>query len=164
MIKFLQLTRKNLIRGLGLCFLIFYGFMIIMLIILAIIKNNVSEFLSVEAIFYGAVFSCGISIFIMILAFITEYYEFALQQNIFNRIPFSQLPQIGFARTQIFKGSTWKLYKEVYHNRINNYHVIADLNGKKKISFTFLAKGGNHFALPLQQHREVELAISNVGV
>lgn len=164
MIRFLQLTRKNLIRGFGICFLIFYGFVIIMLAVFAIIKNNVTEFLSLEAIYHGVVFSCGISVFIMVLAFLTECYEFSLQQKIFNRVPFSQFNQIGFVRMQIFQGSIWKLYKEVYHSKINDYHVIADLRGRKKITFTFLAKGGNSLAFSPGSHREVELELSNIGL
>jgi len=165
MFHFFLLCRKNFLKATALSGIIFFSLMLIFLIALAISKNDWQEFHDISTLAMLPLFSIGLALFCILLAFFTEYNEFNNLQKIFHRIPFSELSSIGFRKTQLFANSFWKLYKEVYCTAINGYTVVADVQTKGNLSFTVLAN--NYAGRPLQspeQYREVQVYATSAGV
>ena len=131
MLYFLKVSFRNLLKATLLTTTTFYVLVLIMGIAIAISNENWSEFFSIQGhmlLFFGAV---GIAVMVMLIAFVSEYFEFRMQHNVLQKVPFVSLPAIGFHRTMLFGKTFWKLHKEVYAALIGDYLVVADVPNKK---------------------------------
>lgn len=165
MLLFLKASSRNLIKATAVCAAIFFVILLIIAVAISASNNDWSEFRSLKDIMLIPLFSIGLSCMIMVIAFFSEYNEFKIQQTIFGKAPFSQLPTIGFEKIQLFTSSFWKLYKEVYAHKINDYLVIADFESKKAVSFVLLTAVTPSLRLPVpEQYREVEIYSKPAGL
>jgi hypothetical protein len=165
MITFLGLIYKKLLFAIGISALLFYVVLLIMMVALAIAKDNPGEFMSMEVILMNIPISIGCAIMVIIIAFFTEYYDFYLQRKLFQKKPFSQLGEIGFVPVQLLEKSKWKFYKEAHCARINGFYVLADKYSKGKGNFTLLT----HQVSPLniqipEKYREIESSKNDAGI
>jgi hypothetical protein len=115
----------------------------------------------------GLAMSLGLSLFIIILAFFSEYREYAVLQMVLKKTPFNRLHEINFREKKLFTGKfPWKLYKVVHTARVNGFLVAADTATKKRLSFYFLTDRGTQvtFATTVQNFRDVEIISTAAGV
>ncbi|HEU5145940.1 MAG TPA: hypothetical protein VFT90_04460 [Chryseosolibacter sp.] len=165
MLYFLKASRRNFLKATGLCTLICFVVLLIIGIVISISNNSWSEFLSIQALIILPLFSIGLSSMVMVIAFLSEYNEFRIQQATFAKAPFSGLPSIGFQKIKLFASSFWKLHKEVYVSRLNDYLIIADTDSKKTVSFTLLTTRDPQLRLPAPEHyRDIEVYSKSAGL
>ncbi|MBL0740755.1 hypothetical protein [Chryseolinea lacunae] len=163
--SFFNLTRRNLIKGTILCSIIFFVVMFSLILVLAITKNAWHEFLGADALIMLPIFSIGLSVILMAIAFYTEYVEYANKQKVFQRQPFSQLASVGFVGIKLLDNSLWKLHKEAYLATIDNYQIIADHNGTTSVSFTVLLNSAINMRMPApEQYRALEISSKSAGL
>jgi len=163
---FFSLTKKKLFKALWIGFLLLYVPFLVFLFTLAVITNNLTELFRLEILLlYVPLFSLALVLFILVLSFFSEYFEFRLNHQMFTKEPYNRLESIGFRKFVMFEKSFWKLYKEAYLNSINGYLVIADSMGKNYISFTVLTPFRNivQFQLP-PKYRELGLITNKAGI
>lgn len=99
---------------------------------------------------------------IILLAFVTEFNEFRLQQNIFNRI---SLDTIGFVKIQLMKNNWWRLYKEAYAGSIHDFFVVGDFHTKDKLSLTILSARDLNPQIKIpDQYRDIEVLTGSAGL
>jgi hypothetical protein len=99
---------------------------------------------------------------IILLAFVTEFNEFRLQQNIFNRI---SLDTIGFVKIQLMKNNWWRLYKEAYAGSIHDFFVVGDFHTKDKLSLTILSARDLNLQIKIpDQYRDIEVLTGSAGL
>jgi hypothetical protein len=162
MLIYFKIVQQRLIKAFLICTAIFSIALGVMLVLLAVSKNDFEEFLSVEALAYSVVVAAVISIFILLLGFFSEFNEFRMQQNLLNKIP---LASIGFVKIQLLKNSLWKLYKEAYAVYVGNFYVIADFYAKGKISFAILSSRNLNLQIQLpNKYREIEVFPESSGI
>lgn len=162
MLAYFKVVQGRLFRAYWIITVVLCLALLIMLVILAVSQNNFKEFLSPEAVAYSVILSASLSIFILILAFFSEYNEFQLQQALFSKIP---IATIGFVKVQLMKNSLWKLYREAYAASKGGFHVIADFYTKSKISFSILSE--RDLNIPIQtpdKYREIEIFPESTGM
>lgn len=165
MLYFLKASARNLLKAMALCVALFFIILLMIAIAICTRNNDWSEFFSVGGIIILPLSSIGLSFMIMVIAFLSEYNEFRIQQIIFGKAPFSLLPSIGFKTIKLFASSLWKLHKEVYAHRIDDYLVIADLDSKKAASFVLLTAVAPKLRLPVpEQYREIEIYSKSAGL
>lgn len=117
--------------------LIFFVLFAALMVPVAIANGVARDLLAPEALL-TPLFFIGLALFIMSIAFVSEFVEYKKQQASFSRRPFSELDQIGFIKTVLFKKRFWKLYKEVFAANFGGFLVVADIHTKSDIKFTFL--------------------------
>jgi hypothetical protein len=165
MLYFLKASSRNLLKATALCTLIFFVILLIIGILISVSNNDWSEFLSIEGIIILPLSSIGLSLVIMVIAFLSEYNEFRIQQIIFGKAPFSELPSIGFEKIKLFASSFWKLHKEVYAATLNEYLIIADADSKKTVSFVLLTAVHPQLRLPVpEQYRKAQIYSKSAGL
>ncbi len=166
MIEFFRLScRKIFIIWMAVS-LLFFSLLSIAIILLYVFNGENIE--KVDSYFLTAVYlllGCiGLAFLMMILVFFSEYREFYVYRKLFQKVPFSQLDQVGFAPTPLLKSGIWKLYKEVYAAQINKFHVVAEQSGKA-MAFTILTdEDVNVKTVPIQHFRNAYVTGSQAGV
>jgi uncharacterized membrane protein len=162
MLNYFKIVQSRLVKAFLICTAIFSIALGVMLVLLAVSKNDFEEFLSMEALAYSVVVAAVISIFIVLLAFFTEFNEFRMQQNLLSKIP---LASIGFVKIQLLKNSLWKLHKEAYAAYIGNFYVIVDFYAKGKVSFAILSSRDLNLQIQLpNKYREIEVFPESSGI
>src|SRR5687768_9603879 len=115
MIEYFNKTRRKLFRGLAISTGIFFAVVFILMMLLILTKPDFEKIDSWSAfIIYILLFSFGLSIFILILAFFSGYYEYQFKERAFSKSPFNQLATIGFNKVKILEKSGWVLIEEVF--------------------------------------------------
>lgn len=162
MISYLKLIRVSLFKAYIASTVIFYLALIIMLVILAIAKNDIEEFLSPQAFGYSGLLSAALSVFIIMFGFFAGYIEFRMQQSLFDKMHFVKT---RFVKIQLLKNSLWSLHKEVYATTIEGFYVVADMYTKGKLSFAILSSRdlSINFQTP-GKLREIEIFPESTGV
>lgn len=141
MVEYFNKTQRKLLRGLAYSTGIFFVVLLILMILLVLTKSDFEEIDSwLELIIYILLFSLGHSIFILVLAFFSGYYEYQFKDRTFSKAPFNQLSSIGFNKIKILEKSLWVLLEEVFVAKVNNYWVVIEIFSKKEIGFNFLYK------------------------
>jgi hypothetical protein len=165
MLYFLKASLKNFLKATTVCFIIFFILLLGAAVAVAISENAWDEFFDLKGVGILFIGPFGISLMVMLIAFVSEYHEFRTQQKLFSKAPFSSLATIGFYRTKLFGKTFWKLHKEVYSGMINGYLVIADMSHKKAVTFTFLTTTQPGISIErLEQYREIEIYPGPAGL
>lgn len=166
MIEFFRLSyRKLLIIWVVVSLLFFLLISIFIILAYAFNGDNMEKVDSwVLTEIYMLLGCIGLAFPMMILIFFSEYREFYVYRKLFQKVPFSQLDQVGFAPTPLLKSGIWKLYKEVYAARINKFHVVAEQSGKA-MAFTILTEEDVNVKMMSVQHfRDAYVSSSQAGI
>lgn len=141
MIDYFNKTRSKLLKGIFICTLIFTVTLIILLVLVVLFIPDLEEIESwTQVALYILITSSALSLFIMTLAFLASYWEFALKEKVWMKQPFNQLTSVGFQKIKILDTTNWVLLEEVLVAKINQYLIVADVPGKNQITFNFLYK------------------------
>src|SRR5687767_12132427 len=126
MLTFLQLSFRNLAKAFGITTGIFTVIMFGMISLFVLFKEDF-EPIAMSDVWMGLACCVGISAFVMILAFFTEYREYYLLHNVLSKVPFNGLHELGFQKVSLFNTRfPWKLSKVVSLAKVGAFLVVAD--------------------------------------
>lgn len=106
----------------------------------AITTDHVDEMTSFDSFLFSLLMLLSLTIFIFILAIVSEYFEFRVQERLFNERPFSELEKLRFRTVDLFKKSLLKLFQLAYVTQINGYQIVARMHTKNSVSFSILTE------------------------
>jgi hypothetical protein len=166
MVEFFKRSFRNIAKATLIIFGVFLVVLIIAIGALVLFKENFPS-LTLNDILLGLGFNFGLAFFIMILAFLVEYKEYAAYRFVLSRNPFNRLSEIHFREVTLFNQRfPWKLYKPVMIANAGNFIVVADTKSRSWLTISYLAWNinGVNFHSNIENHREIKFSSSESGV
>ena len=166
MLQFLKLARQTLTKAFVMTFCIFGVILLAIAIALLIFKENFPD-LTWDDLINGLALNFGLTILIMVLAFFSEYREYAAYRSAMSKNPFNAIGTFGFREITLFNHPyPWKLYKPVMLATAGGFLIVAETKTRKAITFSYLAWNVKrvNFTKAIENHRDIQLKSTDYGV
>jgi hypothetical protein len=166
MFQFLKLARKNLTKAFVMIFFIFGVILLAIAIALLVFKEDFPD-LTWDDLIRGLTLNFGITLLIMVLAFFSEYREYAAFRSAMAKNPFNEMSKLGFREITLFNQPfPWKLHKPVMLATAGGFLIVAETKTRNSITFAYLAWNVNrvNFTKAIENHRDIQLRSADYGV